>query len=141
MGRGQLIVGIHSHVKRFPPAEAKSPAGLIELVRGHPQIQQNALDPLQTEVLQDLIHIGEILPNDAYVVKARQTLSTEPDSFWISIQTNEAPSASQLVQNRLAVTAGACSAIHIRPFRGMDKVSDDLLHEDRCMGMLQDDPF
>jgi hypothetical protein len=54
LGRDACI-RVHSHVKRLIPMETESPSRLFELKTGHSQIQQDAMGPFPSQILEDLI--------------------------------------------------------------------------------------
>src|SRR5207244_13605409 len=58
--RGARPGTAHAHVERALEAEREAALGFFELHRGHPEIEQNALDRGKSEVSRNLVERGEI---------------------------------------------------------------------------------
>ena len=91
-GRCQLCTLVHPHIERSIVPERKAPLLRIEVVRRHPQIGQNAIDPLHTQIAQPGVHeteiafdksqpgiIGKIGPRITILIECEQTaLRSQP---------------------------------------------------------------
>jgi hypothetical protein len=58
IGRGDILRRVKSHVERSVGLEAESAAAIGQLIRRKPEIEQDAVDPLDAELIQDFRQLG-----------------------------------------------------------------------------------
>src|SRR5262245_44835849 len=122
---------VHAHIERSVEAEAEAAGGVVELRRGHAQVEQDAVGRRDAGAGSQL---GE--PAEAPVQHAKTPvtdLSSRGHRLRITIERDEPPCAPQLRQDRAAVAAATERAVDVATVAPHLQSLYCLLQQDRGM--------
>src|SRR2546427_675646 len=110
--RAWALRRVHAHVERSVRPEAEAAPRVVELRRGHAQIEQHPIDTARAQRVERRLQFAEArMDRDkarvAYLTRSR-------DRFPIPVHPDQPASGPQPLQNQPAVTASAESPVHER---------------------------
>lgn len=111
IGRRRSHGSVKSHVERTIALEAESAAVVGQLIRRKPKVEQNAVDPLNAELIQDFRQLGiaGLFQNAARIVQDFGRLS---EHHRVAIEADQLSGGTEVFEENAAMTAGSDSAIH-----------------------------
>jgi len=131
--RGRLtLCRVETHVEQTGRLKAKTATGIGQLIGGKPQVEQNAVDPRDSELIQDLWQLRITgLPQGA--ARVGKTLGRPGEHQGIAIKSDEFSGGTEVFEEDAAVAAGSDRPVDDdQPWLHVEKL-DDFPHEDGPM--------
>jgi hypothetical protein len=120
LGGGVTLGGIEAHVERLLALEGEPATGLVELVRGQPEVQQHRGRALHSRVRRDRAEVAEAAAHEHHArTEALEAARRAREGFRIAIDTEQAALAPRRLQQLLRVSTHAdCPVHHPAPTTG-----------------------
>jgi hypothetical protein len=103
---GLTLCRVETHVERTACLKPKAAARIGQLIGGEPQVEQNAVDPRDSELIQDLWQLRITgLPQGA--ARVGKTLGRPGEHQGIAIKSDEFSGGTEVFEQNAAVAAGS----------------------------------
>jgi hypothetical protein len=112
LGSGNTAAGIHTHVQRAIAHEGKTPGGIIDLGRRHPQIKHDAVDRINAQALELIGERGKTSMNDCDARILALQLPGGRNGFGILVEYKQTGIGIKLRQQKTAVPATPEGAVN-----------------------------
>src|SRR5690606_30557598 len=109
-------------------AEAEAATGLVQLRRGHAQVQQHAVQPAGGRV--PLPYLREAAVEDRHPRVAAEVAARDPDGLRVLVHDQQPPVRAQLLQHPAGVAAAAEGAVQVAARRPHRQSVEDLAVQD-----------
>jgi hypothetical protein len=128
-GRRRSLRCVKPHVERTIGLKAKAAAAIGQLIRRKPKVEQDAVDPLDAELIEDFRQLGIAgLFQDA--TRIVEDLGRLIEHHRVSIESNQFSGGTEVFEENSAVTASSDRAIHHDQSRRNLKVLNDFPYQD-----------
>jgi hypothetical protein len=131
--RGGLpLCRVETHVERAACLKPKAAVRIGQLIRGEPQVEQNAVDPRDSELIQDLWQLRITgLPQDA--ARVGKTLGRPGEHQGIAIKSDEFSGGTEVFEEDATMASGSDRPVNDdQPWLDVEKL-DDFPYEDGPM--------
>jgi hypothetical protein len=131
--RGRPTSGaIHAHVQRTIPRVGKPALGVVDLHARHPQVRQQAVDPLDALLGEDPGHTGEVgvVQAESAVRYRLQPRAGSGQIVRVQIETEQASAGCDALQQLHGVAGVACRAVDDDRSESRGQSGQDLGEED-----------
>src|SRR5476651_1195600 len=126
---------VHAHVERAVAAKTEATRGIVELRRGHAQVQQHSIHTLQAEAIE---HSGQFGEARVHHIEASIAYSfCSRDRFRIAVERDQAPARIQPAEDQAAVSAAAKGCIDVGTIGTYCQSIDRLLQQYRPVRVLR----
>jgi hypothetical protein len=120
--RGRAGAGVHAHVDRPRPHEREPALGLVELRRRHPEVEHQAVDPVDAQRVQVRAQVAEptVHQRDLHAGQRRIVGQPGPGRHQrprIAIDADQPAAGASTMADRRGVAATAEGAVAIDPAR------------------------
>ncbi|MCY1427119.1 hypothetical protein D9M71_429510 [compost metagenome] len=134
LGRADPGIRVHSHVQRTVVHEAEATLGIVQLRRGHTEVEQHPVDlALQAAGRHLLAEFGEAALDDLEATVLGGQLEAGGDRQGILVEAQQASARAQLTQHFAAVAAAPEGAIQVAALRAHGKRLDGFVEQDGYM--------
>ena len=125
-------VGIEAHVERLVALEREPAPRLVELVRRHPEVEQDRLGGGDVAAPGHLAHVAEARAHqpDPLAVGG-EALAGPPEGLGVDVQPQQADARARLLEERLRVSAHPHRPVDHPALPAWPQEERDLVHEDR----------
>src|SRR5581483_10456494 len=125
-GRALAAARVHAHVERRVGLETETARGIVELRRGHAEIEQYTVESGGGRV--PIGEIGEIAVADHYARVAAEFRARRGDGGRIAVHEQQAPGGTEPREQRTRMAAAAERAVEVRPVGA---------HGERCERLVE----
>jgi len=128
------LARVHAHIERAVASETEAARGVVELRRGHTQVEQHPIHTLQAEAFEYPGQFGEARVHHAKASVAYSCCSR--DRLRILVERDQAPVRTQPVEDQAAVSAASKGCINVATISAYCQSIDRLLQQHRLVSIL-----
>ena len=135
---GDAAAGVEAHVERPAGAEPEPAVGVGQLVAGKPEVEEAAVDGLESRFGRDGREVLEVRPaqDEAVAEACSEATVRSGDGRPIGIEAEEAAIRVGRLQDPLGVPTAAQGGVDLKAARRWSEHHEDLLHQHRHMPIL-----